>query len=305
MLVAVTGAHGFLGSCTVAALRRTGHRVRALALPQARRDHVEAFVDEWQTGDQGDPIAVAGLVAGADAIIHIAIDWTALNAGAIPTFERNLLSSLRLLEAARVAHARQFIFVSTLDVYHEIPPDRPIDETHPACPGSIYGAFKASVEAHLKAYYFSQAMNTSAWRPATMYGINRDLKRSHWFELLGRVKRGESIATDLAGPVVWVQDVADALALAIGDTSVAGQFYNLADTYLTWQSVAEMAKALGGSDALVEKVSTLPSGTVFATRKATGFFNRHGNTIALRRGAEGVRVYLGELMKRVENLGDT
>jgi nucleoside-diphosphate-sugar epimerase len=87
----------------VAALRRAGHRVRALALPQARRDHVEAFVDEWQTGDQGDPIAVAGLVAGAGAIIHIAIDWTALNAGAIPTFERNLLSSLRLLEAARVA----------------------------------------------------------------------------------------------------------------------------------------------------------------------------------------------------------
>ena len=127
MLVAVTGANGFLGSYTVAALRRAGHRVRALALPQARRDHVAAFVDEWQTGDQGDPSAVAGLVAGAGAIVHIAIDWTALNAGAIPNFERNLLSSLRLLEAARVAQARQFIFVSTLEVYHEIlpePPDR-------------------------------------------------------------------------------------------------------------------------------------------------------------------------------------
>ena len=122
-------------------------------------------------------------------------------------------------------------------------------------------------------------------------------KRSHWFELVGQVRRGERIATDLAGSVVWVQDVADALALAVGETSVAGQFYNLADTYLTWQSVAEMAKALGGSAAVVEQVSTPPAGPVFDTRKAVDFFDRHGNTIALRRGTEGVRVYLGELME--------
>ena len=32
------------------------------------------------------------------------------------------------------------------------------------------------MEAHLKAYYFSHAMNTSVWRPATMYGIKRDLQ---------------------------------------------------------------------------------------------------------------------------------
>lgn len=32
MLIALTGANGFLGRYTAAALRRAGHRVRALAL---------------------------------------------------------------------------------------------------------------------------------------------------------------------------------------------------------------------------------------------------------------------------------
>ena len=284
--------------------RRAGHRVRALALPQARRDHVAAFVDEWQTGDQGDPSAIAGLVAGAGAIVHIAIDWTALNAGAIPNFERNLLSSLRLLEAARVAQARQFIFVSTLDIYHEVLPGRPVDENHPACPGSIYSAFKASVEAHLKAYYFSHAMNTSAWRPAAMYGIKQDLKRSLWFELVGQVKRGDRIATDLAGSVVWVQDVAEALALAVGEPSVAGQFYNLADTHLTWQSVAKMAKALGGSAALVEQVSTTRRSCLRHTQ-GRGLFHPPRQHDRLAPRIEGVHVYLVELRRGVESLGAT
>ena len=55
MLVAVTGANGFLGSYTVAALRRAGHHVRALELPQARRDHVAAFVDERRIGEPHPP----------------------------------------------------------------------------------------------------------------------------------------------------------------------------------------------------------------------------------------------------------
>src|ERR671913_2181166 len=110
MLVALTGASGFIGSYTAAALRRAGHEVRALVRETSRRDHVEQHVSEWRVGDAADPGALAGLVAGVDAVIHNAVDWDALERSPGTNFERNVLGSLRLLEAARLAGVEQFLF---------------------------------------------------------------------------------------------------------------------------------------------------------------------------------------------------
>jgi nucleoside-diphosphate-sugar epimerase len=237
MLVALTGASGFIGSYTARALRRAGHSVRAQVRATSRRDHIADVVQEWREGDAADPQALAGLVAGAEVVIHNAVDWDARQTP-VRHFEKNVLGSLRLLEAARLAGVEQFIFVSSVAVYHEILPDRALDENHPTWPNAIYGAYKASVEPFLKAYHHSYGMNTSAWRPAAVYGVDPELKRSQWFELIDRARRGETIDTPAGGKITHVQDVADALTLAVGDPSVAGQFYNLVDGYMYWQQAA-------------------------------------------------------------------
>ena len=59
MLVALTGASGFIGSYTARALHRAGHTVRALVRPTSRRDHIEDVVSEWREGDTADPQAAA------------------------------------------------------------------------------------------------------------------------------------------------------------------------------------------------------------------------------------------------------
>jgi nucleoside-diphosphate-sugar epimerase len=253
-------------------------------------------VDEWQVGDQYDPQAQAELVAGVDAVIQIAIDWAALNQGPIPNWERNLLGSLRLLEACRSAGVRQFLFVSSMDVYHELLPDRRLDETHVAWPGSIYGAYKAAVELHLKAYHTAFGMNTSAWRPATMYGLNPQLERSLWFDLVKAVKEGETVSADAYGQVVNVEDVAEALALAAGNESVTGQFYNLVDCAMDWREVAEIARDLTSSTATLLEGPEPRSKPRFDALKAVAFFDAHGNTTALRRGRAGVEKYLATLL---------
>src|SRR4051812_1796939 len=122
MLVAITGASGFIGSYTVRALRAAGHEVRALARRTSRRDHIAEFVDQWTEGDIADPPAQAAPGAGVDAVIHNALDSDAIARSATTHFDRNVLASLNLLEAAQVAGARQFVFVSSAAVYHEIPP---------------------------------------------------------------------------------------------------------------------------------------------------------------------------------------
>ncbi|HJR81580.1 MAG TPA: NAD(P)-dependent oxidoreductase [Anaerolineales bacterium] len=296
MLIALTGITGFLGHYAAAALRRKGHRIRALVRSAAQRNQDETMADEWQVGDQYDPSAQSELMTGADAVIQAAIDWKALNKGSIVNFERNVLGSLRLLEAARLAGVRQFLFVSSLDVYHEILSDRPLDERHPTWPASIYGAYKATVELHLKAYYSAHKMNTSAWRPATMYGLNPKLEKSLGFDLVKTIREGGKVSADGDVRLVHVEDVAEALALAVGDESVAGQFYNLVDSGLKWQKVAEITRGLIESAAVSHNGPSRGAQQPFNPSKAIAFFDRYENRKALRRGREGVEQYLAALL---------
>ena len=71
MLVALTGASGFIGSYTAAALRRAGHDVRVLVRMTSRRDHIESYASEWRFGDASDPQAMAG----AARFIRILPQW--------------------------------------------------------------------------------------------------------------------------------------------------------------------------------------------------------------------------------------
>src|SRR5687767_8026081 len=301
MLVTLTGASGFIGSYTAGALRRAGHRVRALVRASSRRDHVAPYVDEWVVGAQNDPESVEGCVRGSNASTHNAVSWNRTATLELPDLEDNVMGSLRLLESARLAGVRQFIFVSSVAAYHEIPDSAGgrITEETVTCPASTYGAYKAAVEAHLKAYHVTHQMNTSAWRPAAVYGIDPKLERSQWYQLVRRAKRAETIDEPRGGKITHVQDVADALTLAVGDASVSGQFYNLVDRYMYWEEAARFAAELSGSGArIIDRAGSGPRNQ-FDCRKAIDFFERHGNHVALRRGTEGVREYVGELLARL------
>jgi nucleoside-diphosphate-sugar epimerase len=299
MLVAITGASGFVGSQTVQSLHNAGHTVRALVRPTSRHNHITPYVHEWRTGDHHDPQTQSALCAGVDAVIHASVDWNAREQGPGPNFQRNVLGSLQLLEAARLASVPQFLFVSSVAVYHEILQDRKLDESHPTWPSSIYGAYKAAIESHLKAYHFTYGMNASSWRPAAIYGLDPNLPRSQWYDLIKTAKEGGAIDTPHGGKITHVQDVADALTLAIGDSKVSGEFYNLVDGYMYWQGAAELAKELTGSTAtIIDRAGDGPKNT-FDTIKAEDFFTRHGNPLALRRGVEGVRAYVKDLLDRI------
>jgi nucleoside-diphosphate-sugar epimerase len=129
-----------------------------------------------------------------------------------------------------------------------------------------------------------------------VYGVDPVLKNSQWYDLVERAARGGTVDTPQGGKITHVQDVADALTLAVGDASVSGQFYNLVDGYMYWQVAAEFAKEICGSNpTIIDRKGSGPKNQ-FDTRKAIEFFDRHGNGVALRRGHEGVRLYVGELI---------
>lgn len=107
-LVAVTGATGFVGQALIDRLRLRGHEVRALARrPQAQREGVE-----WVQGDLADRAALARLVSGVSAVIHVA---GVVNAPDLAGFEvGNVTGTLNVVEEAVSAGVPRFVHVSSL-----------------------------------------------------------------------------------------------------------------------------------------------------------------------------------------------
>ncbi len=303
MKIGLTGASGFIGSRTAEALVSRGHVVKALVRETSQRSHIESFVDEFVVGDLADREAMASLCSGVDAVIHNGVDWSPVRGGgqdAHGHFRTNVLGSLDLLETARQHDVGQFLFVSSGAVNHQIVTTPSITETHPAWSGNLYGAYKASVEPFLKAYHFQYGMNTSAWRPVAVYGIEPKLESSQWFDLIRRAAAGEKVDAPGGGKITHVQDVADALACAVGDADTAGEIYNLAEQYLHKSVPAQLAAECSGSGA--EVVDHSGSGgpkNQYDKTKAIAFFDKHGINQGLRRGVGGVRAYVQEVVERL------
>lgn len=106
--IAVTGGTGFVGRHLLAAAKARGIRVRALA--RTPRQPVPEI--DWVYGALDRPAALAELVHGADAVIHVA---GVINARDRAGFEAgNVEGTLAMVEAARAGGVPRFIHVSSL-----------------------------------------------------------------------------------------------------------------------------------------------------------------------------------------------
>lgn len=275
MLIAVTGATGFLGHYLVQHLARAGHRLRCWYRIGANRNGLAdvARSIDWLPGYLGDPPAVEELVRGADAVVHAAIDWDGPRdrrrereqRGEMADFLRkNLMGSLQLFQAAHAARVGRFVFISTCAVHEVILPARPLDETHPLWPTSHYGAHKAALEKFVHSYGLGFGWPICALRPTGIYGVAHPPRMSRWYDLVGRVVRGEPISTSTGGKEVHALDVARAaeLLLTVDPQAITGQAYNCYDMYIAEQHVAQIAKELTGSASTIADLNRGPKNQI-------------------------------------------
>ena len=146
MLIALTGATGFVGGRTLDLLVEGGHTVRALTRrPQGSRDGVE-----WVQGALGRADRLDLLVGGADAVLHVA---GVVNAPDRAGFAAGNIDGTRaVVDAADQLGTRRFVHVSSLAARE---------------PGlSDYGWSKAEAERVVQA----SALDWTIVRPPAVYG---------------------------------------------------------------------------------------------------------------------------------------
>jgi nucleoside-diphosphate-sugar epimerase len=301
MHVAVTGVTGFIGSYLVRRLKQDGHTISGLVRATSNRRTVEGLIDRFVVGDQADESCWPALLEGADCVIHNSVDFRSYGWGGSAVdlggqLRSNLVGSIRLLQ---VSAPRQFIFVSTIAVHHDMRPRGGglIDEDHPLRPSSLYGAYKAAVEAHLWSEHFGEGRNTCAIRPCGVYGIDPDLSRSYGYNFIEQIRAGKRIEKPGGGKYVHVEDVAAALAAAVGNPSVAGRPYNLVDCYCRWSDMAKYAAEALGVPADIDFSSSEAPKNTFTKDAARSL------GVMLDRGHDGIRDHMRELVARMSERG--
>ncbi len=298
MNIALTGATGFLGRYLVRELARAGHKLRCWHRPHSDRSGFDdvAGALEWQAGDLGDHTAIRRLVHGVDAVVHAAVEWqgprsrgAASHGAADVFFGVNLIGSLQLFQAASEARVLRFVFISTCAVHEVILSDRPLDEAHPLWPTSHYGAHKAALEAFVHSYGLGQGWPICAVRPTGIYGLAHPPQESRWFEVVGKVMRGEPVETARGGKEVHAADVARAVELLLrSDTErIAGQSFNCYDLYISEEQVARIAKELTGSASSISDSNRGPKNQI-DTKKIRALGMHFGGEALLRRTVEEI-----------------
>ena len=108
MTIAVTGGTGFVGQAVLDEAARQQLATRALT----RREQADRQNVTWVRGDLASPDALAELVRGADAMIHIA---GVVNAPDVAGFKAgNVEGTKAVVAAARDAGVSRFVHVSSL-----------------------------------------------------------------------------------------------------------------------------------------------------------------------------------------------
>jgi UDP-glucose 4-epimerase len=190
--VLVTGARGFTGRALLGALLDRGDTVYAIHRPDgsvpAQLDGAEAIAQDLTA-----PLD-SSLPRELDAVVHLAQSrrFREFPEGAADVFEVNAGATVRLLEWARTAGARSFVFASSGAVY--LPGPKPVSEEQVAASlPNFYATSKRAGELACEA--FRTQLRTQVLRFFFIYGPGQEAMFVPG--ILERIRSGREV--DLAG----------------------------------------------------------------------------------------------------------
>jgi len=227
MRILITGT-GLIGSYAAAELTARGHRV---VLYDQRPD--EAYVRsvvrqpvELRRGDMSDFPSLVDLMLAErfDCVVHTAgliggaaqrQPWKAVGV--------NVIGTVHVAEAARLAGTQRLVYTSTHGVYDFAKqPDAPMTEANPVSDETVYAACKLSAEHLLRAWSRACGLDVIVLRFTNVFGRGLYTGGSTGGEHMNELVRGPALgkpgrilpAVKGKGEWLYVKDAASSLALA-------------------------------------------------------------------------------------------
>jgi nucleoside-diphosphate-sugar epimerase/predicted dehydrogenase len=229
--VLVTGATGFLGRALVDRLLSKGERVRVLT----RRNSIGSggihpCVDVF-TGDLGDPDAVDRAIRGVSVVFHLG----AATNGSLEDYECGTIWGTKNVVDSCLRHrVGRLVYVSSLSVlqYASLPSDKAIDESSTLEPfpkkRGHYASSKLKAEQIVKEAVRTEGLNAVILRPGSIFGPGAESVPPYGIVSMGNhwivMGNGKTLL-----PLVYVEDVVDALVRSAECGEAAGEVIQLVD----------------------------------------------------------------------------
>jgi UDP-glucose 4-epimerase len=178
----VTGGAGFVGSNLVDALVERNDEVTVLDdISTGRRENLDGALErgarliECDIRDSERVISILAEVE-PEVVYHLAAQIDVRVSTARPAFdtEVNVLGTVNMLEAARAAGARRFVYTSTGGAIYGEADELPTPEHAPINPEAPYGQAKYAGEGYCGLYRRLHGLSTVSVRLGNVYGPRQD-----------------------------------------------------------------------------------------------------------------------------------
>ncbi|MBI1940391.1 MAG: NAD-dependent epimerase/dehydratase family protein [Acidobacteria bacterium] len=246
--VLLTGATGFIGGHVARRLlTEKSAAVRALVRNPAKAEDLARQGVELVPGDLGDVSALARAVRGCPVVIH-----TAAQVSSVPQREvfvqTNVAGTEYLLRAAAEAGVARFVHVSSIAAFG-LPASGEIDDQTPRGPcGDSYCDTKFAAEEVVFRYGAERRLPVVILRPSSVYGPGS----THWSVIpLKRVKKGKMFLVGGGRGLlnyVYIDNLVDAIFLAVEDERAVGEAFIVNDGATTWQHFFGAYARMAGKD---------------------------------------------------------
>jgi len=254
--ILVTGAAGFIGSTVTDRMLADGHSVVGLDdLSTGKLDNlVAASADPRFSFEKADVTSdgLRELVARIRpaVVLHLAaqIDVRVSVRDPLHDARLNILGTINLLEAARLADVRKVVHTSSGGSIYGTPAVLPVDETVPVAPESPYAAGKAAGELYLNVYRATYGLGTAALALGNVFGPRQDPHGEAGVVAIFGTAMLEGRGTKIFGDgtttrdYVYVGDVADAFARSVPVEAANGLRLNIGTGVQT--SVADLHRRI-------------------------------------------------------------
>jgi len=246
----VTGATGFIGGHVALCLLAKGWRVRALRRSSVLAPDIAKLDIEWCAGDIRNFDQVNAVMAGCEAVFHVAADYRLWARNPEEIYETNVGGTINVLRAALQNRVERVVYTSSVGALGLRRDGKPADEAIPVCLDDMVGHYKRSkFMAEREAERFlGQGLPIVMVHPSTPVGPG-DHKPTPTGKIIVDFLNGRMPAFLNTGlNVIHVSDVAQGHLLAL-ERGRVGEKYILGNQNLT---LAEIF-------ALLEKVSGIPA----------------------------------------------
>jgi UDP-glucose 4-epimerase len=236
----ITGGAGSVGKPLALSLLEKGHSVRVLdkkadEFQPSRYKNLELIKGEIE-----ELSVIKEAVKGIDVILHLA--WS-FSDDPIELLGSDLKGHVLLLDAAVTEKVSHFFYTSTAVVYGK-PLKSSITEEDSCLVEEarkpFYGIAKLMAEKLSLAYFKTKGLPVTIFRFWWSYG--EEIGGRHLRELIKLAQAGDPLMVPegAGGSFLHVNDLTNAILLALQRPKTFGEIFNLSTLFLSWQEVARI-----------------------------------------------------------------